>query len=188
MQDRNRERHSDRVLGESVTFRFHDNPVAERNRCAGRKREGDNGLDNSGCSIAEVRRAGLRRAPEARKNLSPRREPWDIGRMSIEPRQGRNNALRWRSPGLRRPLRGSRLLSRSTHGLRRGLRLFRASGALRYRTGQVPFCWLPLRGMLGPLRRSRQIETSSLPLTVLIRGWDDFRIFDHLATADSSAT
>ena len=93
----------------------------------------------------------------------PRRRPWVVRLEPIEPRRGDTRPSRTRVL-LVSPLRGFRLIFRSSHGLRRGLRLFRAFGAFRIRTAPAQVLWLPLRGRVGRLPCSHQIETSSLPL------------------------
>ena len=91
--------------------------------------------------LAERNRYALRcrRAPEARKNLSPRRKPWE-GRKCDWERRRRETSL---STRLVSPLRGSIEPWPLTHGLRRGLGFFRACGALRngiaFATFAVPY-------------------------------------------------
>ncbi len=70
----------------------------------------------------------IRPAPKARKNLSPRRKPWELRMMRRKPRRGDTRKTR-AFEGLVSPLRGSIGSNRTTHGLRRGLRLCRAYGA-----------------------------------------------------------
>ena len=87
--------------------------------------------EGSTCEATRVSWTRLRKAPQARKSLSPRRKPWEDHRRRREPRQGRHIVIGRPRCKLCRPCRGSIVLSSQTHGLRRGLGLFRAFGALR---------------------------------------------------------
>ena len=110
----------------------------------------------------EPRGSRFRKAPQARKSLSPRRKPWECQKKTREPRQGRYIVNARARECCFAPCRGSIGVHPDSHGLRRGLWFFRAFGAfrrLRRPTLATLCCGRPTSG-----------STRALPSTVLTLG------------------
>ena len=104
-------------------------PCGERNRCAtGRATGRDSGL------VLPPRRRliplqSLREAPQGAKEPEPTAQAVGAPVKVDRAPKGAKQIHQGQADSMFRPLRGSRVSSRSTHGLRRGLRFFRAFGA-----------------------------------------------------------